>query len=76
MIKLTSEAILAISLVKISLTLEFSFSRPKTMFFCFFLVFDNQDFFFKKYTYFRRGCGGEVWQSRGQHQATQQLAHW
>lgn len=45
MIKITSEAILAVSLVKLSLTFEFRFSRPETMFFYFFLVFDNQDFF-------------------------------
>lgn len=45
MIKITSEAILAVSLVKLSLTFEFRFSRPETMFFYFFLVFDNRDFF-------------------------------
>lgn len=45
MIKITSEAILAVSLVKLSLTFEFRFSRPETIFFCFFLVFDNLYFF-------------------------------
>lgn len=45
MIKITSEAILAVSLIKLSLTFEFHFSRPETIFFYFFLVFDNRDFF-------------------------------
>lgn len=45
MIKITSEATLAVSLVKLSLTFEFHFSKPETIFFYFFLVFDNRDFF-------------------------------
>lgn len=38
MIKITSEAILAVSLVKLSLTFDFYFSRPETIYIFLFLL--------------------------------------